>query len=212
MSSNANPSEPPYRIEMRSWGIGEPHQRPVGAFKVHPSGQVDFAMPDEVALWRYVEYLETLVQRLGAGVGNDTARVGALEDNRGAIAPTKHPTKPPLGALQARAQDANAPDTAEITSDTAERALRDTGAPEVVLGMLTTNAPETEATAATLRERVIRALMADATQTNGSIAQTCDCSDEYVRLRRRELEAEGQLSPVPVRRADGTLYSRCGAE
>jgi hypothetical protein len=216
-SDNMIPVEPPYRIEVQGIGIGpEPPKFPVKVQRTTPGYSGEICTADEVAMWRYVEHLEARVRELCVEVrgdaADDTACKATQDSAAVALMQAEHLTNPHSGGPQARAQTANAPDAAEIPSDTAERAMSDAGANGAVLEKPTTNAPETEATAGTLRERVIRSLLADATQTNGSIAQTCDCSDEYVRLRRRELEAEGQLSPVPVRRADGTLYSRCGAE
>lgn len=117
-----------------------------------------------------------------------------------------------LQTLQARAQAANALDAAEITNDAPERAQRDAGAPEGQLEMVPEGETAEGETGPTLRERVVAALLADASASNVAIGEQHGCSAEFVRLRRRELEAAGTLAPVPVKRSDGSLYSRSGAE
>ena len=209
--------EPPYRVEVQGIGIGpEPPQFPMKVQRTTPGPSGEICTPDEVAMWRYVQFLEAKVSDLCAEVrgdsADDTVCDATSESAAVALVPTEHVTEPHSGGPQARAQAANALDAAAIPSNTAERATSDAGANDAVLELPADDAPAEGATGSSLRERVVAALFADATRTNGSIAEECGCSDELVRQRRKELEANGQLAPVPVKRSDGTLYSRAGTE
>lgn len=176
------------------------------------SGELLSAEDEQIA--QYVAHLEAENERLRAELEGRTTATTSEEPNTPApfqlveYEDSIAPADGLIGEWLQQAQSLPLEDIVPAAAPGVNEKPREANS-DLLAGTNTANSQEIEQLEATAdglneqpgtkRDRAIAVLLVEPTATNGVLAERAGCSDEYIRLTRKKLEAEGRLTPTPAK-------------